>query len=62
MSNNRQADADQRIDDGSAQILIGRSSPIGILQNNSSPMAIDNSPFLYLIHGSKAADAGIVIV
>jgi hypothetical protein len=40
-----------------------RLSPLlGILQNDTAPMIIDNPPFLDLLQGSKAAEAGKVIV
>jgi hypothetical protein len=34
----------------------------GILQNDPAPMFIDDPPFLDLVQGSKAAQAGQVIV
>jgi len=46
----------------SAQLFIDLASSIGILQDESTTMTIDKPPFLYLIQGSKTADAGIVIV
>jgi hypothetical protein len=38
------------------------STLLGILQNGTAPMMIDNGPFLDLLERSKAADADIVIV
>jgi hypothetical protein len=35
---------------------------LGVLQNDEAPLIIDNSPFLYFLQGSKAAEAGKVIV
>jgi hypothetical protein len=35
---------------------------LGVLQNDPTPMMIDNPPFLDLLQGSKAAEAGKVIV
>jgi hypothetical protein len=51
-----------RSESGIDRLLVDLSSSIGILQNNSTPMTIDNPPFLNLIQGSKTADAGTVIV
>ena len=40
-----------------------RLSPLlGVLKNDTTPMMIDNPPFLDLLQGSKAAEAGKVIV
>jgi hypothetical protein len=40
-----------------------RLSPLlGVLQNDPTPMMIDNPPFLDLLQGSEAAEAGKVIV
>ena len=38
------------------------SAPLGVLQNDTAPNIIDNSPFFDLFHGSKAAKAGEFIV
>jgi hypothetical protein len=35
---------------------------LGVLQNDEAPLIIDNSPFFYFLQGSKAAEAGKVIV
>jgi hypothetical protein len=35
---------------------------LGVLKNDKTPMMIDNPPFLDLLQGSKAAEAGKVIV
>jgi hypothetical protein len=35
---------------------------LGVLQNGTAPMIIDNPPFLDFFQGSKAAQAGKVIV
>jgi hypothetical protein len=35
---------------------------LGVLQNDAAPMSIDESPFLDLLQGSEAAEAGEVIV
>jgi hypothetical protein len=35
---------------------------LGVLQNDEAPLIIGNSPFFYLLQGSKAAEAGKVIV
>jgi hypothetical protein len=45
-----------------AQHLIHLSSPLGVLQNSTSPMTIYNPPLFDLLEGSKAAKAGKVIV
>jgi hypothetical protein len=45
-----------------AQHLIRLSSLLGVLQNDTAPMVIDNPPFFDLLQGSKAAEAGKVIV
>jgi hypothetical protein len=45
-----------------AQHLMHRSSLLGVLQNNTAPMTIDKPPFFDLLQGSKAAEAGKVIV
>jgi len=34
----------------------------GVLQNDAPTMSVDNAPFFDLIQGSKAAEAGQVIV
>jgi hypothetical protein len=39
-----------------------RSSLLGVLQNNTAPMIVDNPPLFDLLQGSKAAKAGKVIV
>jgi hypothetical protein len=40
-----------------------RLSPLlGVLQNDAAPMLIDDPPFFDLLHGSKAAQTGIVII
>jgi hypothetical protein len=40
-----------------------RLSPLlGVLQNDTAPMIIDNPPFFDLLQGSKATEAGKVIV
>jgi hypothetical protein len=40
-----------------------RLSPlIGVLQNITAPMIVDNPPFFDLLQGSKAAEAGEVII
>jgi hypothetical protein len=35
---------------------------LGVLQNDEAPLIIDNYPFFYFLQGSKAAEAGKVIV
>jgi hypothetical protein len=35
---------------------------LGVFQNDTAPMIIDNPPFFDLLQGSKAAEAGKVIV
>jgi hypothetical protein len=45
-----------------AQHLIRLSPLLGVLQNDTAPMIIDNSPFIDLLQGSKAAQTGVVIV
>jgi hypothetical protein len=35
---------------------------LGVLQNNEASLIIDNSPFLDLLQGSKAAEASKVII
>jgi hypothetical protein len=42
--------------------LRGRSALFGVLQNDASPLIIDERPFLYLLQGAKAAKAGRVII
>jgi hypothetical protein len=42
--------------------LIGLSAPLGILQNDTAPVIIDQPPFLDLLERSKAAETGSVIV
>jgi hypothetical protein len=44
-------------------IDLTRLSPLlGVVQNDAAPMIIDNPPFFDLLQGSKAAQAGKVIV
>jgi hypothetical protein len=38
------------------------SSLLGVFQDDMAPMIIDNPPFFDLLQGSKAAEAGKVIV
>ena len=45
-----------------AQPLIRLSAPCGVLQYDAASMIIDNAPFLDLLQGSKAAEAGKGIV
>jgi hypothetical protein len=45
-----------------AQHLIRLSPLLGVLQNDTAPMIIDNPPFLDLLQRSKAAETGKVIV
>jgi hypothetical protein len=45
-----------------AQHLIRLSPLLGVLQNDTAPMIIDNPPFIDLLQGSKAAQTGVVIV
>jgi hypothetical protein len=45
-----------------AQHLIYVPSLLGVFQNDTAPMIIDQPPFLDLLQGSKAAEAGKVIV
>jgi hypothetical protein len=45
-----------------AQHLIRLASLLGVLQNDTSPVVIDNPPFFDLLQRSKAAEAGKVIV
>jgi hypothetical protein len=47
---------------GLGQHLMHRSSLLGVLQNNTSPMIVHNPPLFDLLEGSKAAEAGKVIV
>jgi hypothetical protein len=42
--------------------LIGLAALPGVLQNDAAAMNIDHAPFLDFIQGSKAAEAGEVIV
>jgi hypothetical protein len=42
--------------------LICLFPPLGILQNNTAPMVIDNPPLLDLLQRAKAAETGQVIV
>ena len=39
-----------------------RSSLLGILQNDAAPMIVGDPPFLDLLQGSKAAEAGEVVI
>jgi hypothetical protein len=45
-----------------AQHLIRLSPLLGVLQNDTTPTIIDNSPLFDLVHGSKAAEAGKLVV
>jgi hypothetical protein len=54
--------ASDRIDSGHMRYLIRLSSLLGVLQNDTAPMIIDNPPFLNLLQGSIAAEAGKFIV
>jgi hypothetical protein len=45
-----------------AQHLMCLSPLLGVLQNDTAPMIIDNPPFFDLLERSKAAQAGIIIV
>jgi hypothetical protein len=47
---------------GLAENLIRLSPPLGVLQNDTPPMIIDNPPFFDLLQRSKAAEAYEVIV
>jgi hypothetical protein len=38
------------------------SAPFGVLQNDEAPMMIGDTPFFDFVHGSKAAEAGQIIV
>jgi hypothetical protein len=42
--------------------LICLSSPLGVPQNDTAPMIVDNPPFLDFLERSKAAQAGEAIV
>jgi hypothetical protein len=42
--------------------LIRLSPLLGVLQNDAAPMIIGNPPLFDLLQGSKAAEAGKVIV
>jgi len=42
--------------------LIRLSPLLGVLQNDTAPTIVDNPPFLNLLQGSKAAEAGEFIV
>jgi hypothetical protein len=42
--------------------LIRLPSLLGVLQNDTAPMIIDNPPFFDLLERSKAAEAGKIIV
>jgi hypothetical protein len=44
------------------QHLIRLAPLLGVLQNDSAPLVIDNPPFFDLLQRSKAAEAGKVIV
>jgi hypothetical protein len=44
------------------QNLICLSALLGVFQNDSTPMIIDNAPFFDLLQGSKAAETCKVIV
>jgi hypothetical protein len=39
-----------------------RPAPLGVLHNDAAPSIIDRPPFFDFVQGSKAAEAGIVIV
>jgi hypothetical protein len=41
---------------------MSRFALLGVLQNDAAPIIIDNSPFLDLLQGSKAAETGEVVV
>jgi len=43
-------------------LLIRFSALLGVLQNDAASMIIDDSPFLDLVQGSKAAEASEVVV
>jgi hypothetical protein len=43
-------------------LLMRFSALLGVFQNDAASMTIDDSPFLDLVHGSKAAEAGKVVV
>jgi hypothetical protein len=45
-----------------AQRLLRLSPLLGVLQNDTAPMIIDNPPFFDFLQGSKATEAGKVIV
>jgi hypothetical protein len=45
-----------------AQHLTRLAALLGVLQNDTPPMIIDGPPFLDLLQGSKAAEAGKFIV
>jgi hypothetical protein len=45
-----------------AEDLICLSPLFGVLQNDTAPMIIGNPPFFDLIQGTKAAEAGKVVV
>jgi hypothetical protein len=42
--------------------LEGLPPLIGVLQNHTAPVIVDDAPFLDLLQGSKAADADEVVV
>ena len=45
-----------------AQSLMSFSALLGVLQNDAVPMIIDHGPFFDLFQGSKAAEAGEIVV
>jgi hypothetical protein len=48
--------------DARVKHLTHRAALLGVLQYEAAPMLIDNSPFFDLLQGSKAAEAGIIVV
>jgi hypothetical protein len=47
---------------GRRSTLICLSALFGILQNDATPMRIDNTPLFDFLQGSKATEAGQVVV
>jgi hypothetical protein len=50
------------VETASSRELDGLSPSTGVFQNDAAPVIVDNSPFLDLVQGSKAAEADRVIV
>jgi hypothetical protein len=49
---------DRRRNNASARL----SSLLGVSQNDPAPLLVDHRPFLDFLQGSKAAEAGIIVV